>query len=137
MNREAYLQLLPTITEFNRPFWEGCTVGELRLQACDECGRSWYPESPVCPACLSGRFTWKAAAGRAKLWSWIIMHQRYLEAFSDELPYLIAFVQLEEGPFMTSTLVDPPDDLRCGMPLQVEFSQVSEERSIPKFRVVS
>lgn len=137
MDKEAYLEILPRITDFNQPFWEGCVAGELRIQVCDTCGHAWYPEGPVCPDCLSDRFTWQAASGRAELWSWIRMHQNYLKAFSDELPYLIAFVRLEEGPYMMSTVIDPPADLRVGMLLEVVFDQVTQERSVPKFRVAS
>jgi hypothetical protein len=137
MNKEAYLGMLPEITDFNRPYWEGCVAGEIRLQACDECGHSWYPEGPVCPECLSERFTWRASSGRAELWSWIRMHQNYLKAFSDELPYLIAFVRLAEGPYMTSTIVDAPAELHCGMALEAVFDQVGAGRSVPKFRVAS
>lgn len=137
MDKEAYLGMLPRITDFNRPFWDGCAAGELRIQVCDACGHAWYPEGPVCPECLADRFTWRAASGRAELWSWIRMHQNYLKAFSDELPYLIAFVRLEEGPYMMSTIVDPPPDLRPGLPLEAVFDQVTAERSVPKFRVAS
>jgi uncharacterized OB-fold protein len=58
-------------------------------------------------------------------------------AFADELPYLVAFVQLEEGPFLYSTLVDPPAELRCDLALEAVFDRVSPERALAKFRVVT
>lgn len=137
MDTEALVKIMPPVTDANRPYWEGTLVGELRLQTCDDCQTTRFPEAPACPRCLSESATWRVASGRATLWSWIIMHQNYIAAFADELPYLVAFVQLEEGPSMYSALVDPPDDLCCDMPLEVVFDQVSQERVVPKFRVVA
>jgi hypothetical protein len=56
------------------------------------------------------------------------MHQRYLPGFADEGPYLVAFVQLEEGPYMMSMIVDPPEGLACGMPLEVVFERLGDQR---------
>ena len=135
MDVDALVKIMPPVTDANRPFWEGTLAGELRLQVCDSCGLARYPEAPVCPRCLAEQATWTAASGRARLWSWIVMHQNYIAAFADELPYLVAFVQLDEGPFMYSAIVDPPAELRCDMPLEVVFDILSAERAIPKFRV--
>lgn len=135
MDPNAYALLLPEITEENRPYWDGCDNGELRLQVCDDCGTRRFPDSPVCPACLSNGYSWHPVSGRGTLWSFIVMHQRYFEAFADELPYLVAYVHLDEGPFMMSTLVEPPADLRVNDRLEVVFAKATG-RGIPKFRVV-
>jgi uncharacterized OB-fold protein len=130
----AYESLLPPVTGANRPYWDGCAVGELRLQRCLDCQEFRFPESPICASCLSSRSIWQAVSGRAKLWSWIRMHQNYFPAFRDELPYLVIFVQLEEGPYMISTLLGAQDALRPGLPLEVAFDRVTPDRFIPKFR---
>jgi hypothetical protein len=135
MNLEAYRQLLPAISDANRPFWEGCLAGELRLQACSSCGHRRFPDSPICPRCLSHDFEWQPHSGRGRLWSWIVMHQRYLEAFADELPYVVVLVELEDGPWMISALDGDAEALRIDQRLEVLFSPVDAERAIPKFRV--
>jgi uncharacterized protein len=135
MNVDALIKIMPPITDANRPYWDGTLAGELRLQKCDNCSTWRYPEAPACPACLSDSATWTPVSGRARLWSWIVMHQNYLPAYADELPYLVAFVQLEEGPYLYSTIVDPPGELACDLPLEVVFERLSAERAIPKFRV--
>ena len=134
MNVEEYARLLPAITPASQPYWDGCAAGELRLQACEECGQYRFPDSPCCPQCLSERYQWRRVSGEGTLWSWIRMHQRYFAAFADELPYLVACVQLAEGPFMISTLADPPDDLRVDMPVRAVFVQDPAGRMIPRFR---
>ena len=137
MDIDALLKIMPPVTDANRPYWEGTLSGELRLQICDHCQMPRFPEAPACPRCLGENATWRAVSGRATLWSWIVMHQNYIAAFADELPYLVAFVQLEEGPFMYATLVEPPPQLRCDLPLEVVFEGLSPERAVPKFRVVA
>jgi uncharacterized OB-fold protein len=135
MNIEAYERMLPPITDANRGYWEGAERGELCLQYNQDSGRYRFPEAPVDPENLSPEFEWKKVSGRGTLFSWIVMHQNYFPAFSDELPYLVAFILLDEGPYMYSTLVDPPEDLRCDDVVEVVFETVAG-RAIPKFKVV-
>jgi uncharacterized OB-fold protein len=127
--------ILPPINDANRGFWAGTRARELRLQYGDS-GVPRFPEYPVDSQTLNVGSEWRKVSGRATLWSWIRMHQNYFGAFADEIPYLVAMVQLEEGPMMVSTIVDPPDELELGMPLEVVFEQLDDERVIPKFRVV-
>lgn len=135
MKPESYISLLPEVTESNQPYWDGCLAGQLKLQHCTACRTYRFPESPICPQCLGERFTWQSVSGRGRLWSWIVMHQRYFDAFEEEIPYVIAFVKLDEGPYMISTLVDTPEKLQCDMKVTVQFIEVSPDRSIPKFRI--
>jgi uncharacterized OB-fold protein len=136
MNIEAFERILPAVTDANRPYWDGLASGELRLQVCPIDGVHRFPESPVCPTCLSPEFSWQSVSGRATLWSWIVMHQRYFDAFDDERPYPIAFVRLEEGPLMMSTVLGDPASLSVDAPLTLDFKKVGE-RNIPCFRVAA
>lgn len=135
MDAETYPALLPDVTDANRPYWDGCRAGELRLQVCDDCGTHRFPDSAVCPNCLSGRAQWRAVSGRGRVWSWITMHQRYFAAFADEVPYNVAFIHLDEGPYLMSSLVEVPEDLRVDEPVEVVFEAVPGDRVIPRFEV--
>jgi uncharacterized OB-fold protein len=135
--RADYAKPLPPATNLSRPFWEATRRNELRLQRCDVCGRHWFPPASNCPQCLSLRYQWSRVSGRGKVWSWIVMHQRYFSAFEQDLPYVVAFVQLEEGPFLISTLVEiERGAIRCDLPVEVLFEQVTSEIHIPKFRAL-
>ncbi|GAB3187250.1 Zn-ribbon domain-containing OB-fold protein [Nesterenkonia suensis] len=81
---------------------------------------------------------WQAVSGSANLWSWVVVHQRYLPEFENELPYVVAFVQLDEGPFLMSTVVGAsPDELDVGDELVLELEKYGEDKvSMPVFRVV-
>jgi uncharacterized OB-fold protein len=129
--------VLPTITDLNRPFWDGCARGELRLQACNRCGHIRYPIAPVCPRCLAEEYDWRTLSGRGEILSWVYYHQRYNKAWGERLPYNVILVQLEEGPRMFSNALPlGRDDLEVGMPVVVDF--VDEQGiAVPRFRPVA
>jgi hypothetical protein len=63
------------------------------------------------------------------------MHQIYHPGFAASVPYAVVDVKLEEGPRITSNLVDcPVDAITVGMPVEVVFERLSPEVTLPKFR---
>jgi uncharacterized OB-fold protein len=123
---------LPAITPVNRGFWEHARLGVLALPHCRSCNHVWYPPSSCCPVCLGTDVEFRAVSGRAKLWSWIVMHRQYLEDFPP--PYVVAFVELEEGPMLMSALTNvAAEALRCDLPLQAVFDKLTDEIHLLKF----
>jgi uncharacterized OB-fold protein len=136
MHIDAYDRLLPEVTDVNAGYWKGLEEHELRLQICDKDQTPRFPASPVCPVCLSSEAHWSAVSGNGTVWSWIVMHQKYFDAFENELPYTVVFVQLDEGPFMMSGVTVPEDQLSIGARVAVVFEKVGEH-VVPKFRLAS
>jgi uncharacterized OB-fold protein len=135
MTTTAYAKPLPAITDLNRPYFEGGKDNQLKLQQCTQCRHLRYPFARHCPKCLSTDYHWHAVSGRAKLWSWIVMHQVYIRGFADDVPYIVAYVELEEGPHMISTVIDVDrSKLACDQLLEVAFKQVSDDVWLPVFR---
>lgn len=124
----------PVVNKVNQPYWEGASAGELRIQKCGDCGWNWLPAASVCPNCLSENCSWIAASGRGKVFTWLRMHQPYLKAWKDELPYNVALVQLEEGPYLMTNIVGD-GDLVCDMAVEVVFPE-GDEVALPRFRKV-
>ncbi len=137
MSVEQRIELLPPITEINRPYWDGARAGELRLQVCDSCGKPRFPDAPLCPHCLASESHWQAMSGRGHVWSWITMHQNYLPAFTDQLPYIVLFVVLDEGPRMMCGLAGDSAGLAIDKPVEVVFESLNDERVIPMFRLAA
>lgn len=75
-------------------------------------------------------------SGRGKVWSWIRMHQRYLPAFYEQIPYVVLRVVLDEGPWMISGFAGREEELEVDLPVEVVFEQLGDERVIPMFRPV-
>ena len=134
MTVDGYQGPLPKATPETLPFWEGLQQGKLMIQRCRACGPYFYPR-PFCPACFSWDVEWFQASGKGKLYSFVVNHRppRYM----GEEPFVIAVVELDEGPRMMSVLtgVEPdPAVIKCDMPLQIEYAKLTDEVTLPKFR---
>ena len=50
------------------------------------------------------------------------------------MPYVVALVELEEGPRLLTNIVGvPPDKVACEMPVKVVFADVGDGVAVPKF----
>jgi len=119
----------------NAEFWAGCAAGELRLQRCAGCGALRHPPKPMCPHCRSTAVEWQRASGRGTVYSFTIVHRPTLAPFEPRVPYNVIVVQLDEGPYLVSNLVDcAPEAIRIGMRVEVVFERVNDALMLPKFR---
>ena len=126
---------VPVPTPETLHFWDRAKAGELRLQRCDTCEHVYFPPRPFCRECGSRSVSVFEASGRATLYSYVINHR---PARGFEGLYAIAVVELEEGPRMLTNIVDSPqtpEALVLDMPLEVVFEPVSDEISLPLFRL--
>ncbi|QBY55401.1 Zn-ribbon domain-containing OB-fold protein [Cupriavidus oxalaticus] len=126
---------VPAPLPATRPFWEGAQAGELRVQLCDCCGKHVLYPRLRCPSCGADALSWVRASGRARLYSYVISHLA-MPGWAGETPYVIAVVELEEGPRMMSSLVGVPADpahLALDMPLEVAF-EPRGETMLPVFK---
>lgn len=140
MAQRAYGKPLPVPSPETRPFWEGCKRHEVWLPYCPRCQRFfWYPRD-FCPRCFSWEVEWRRASGRGKVYTFAIHYRAFHPAWEREVPFVTAIVELEEGVRLYTQLVgvEPdPKHIRCDMPVEVVFEDVSEEISLPKFRPVA
>lgn len=134
MTTSEYTRPLPKMNKLTQPYWDAAKKHEFHLQKCDACAHVWFPPAMCCPNCLSEKYTWTRMSGRATLWSWINMWQMYFKGFADERPYVVAYVKLEEGPLLMSSIIGDRESLQCDMPLEVTFDDVTPEISLPKFK---
>ena len=124
---------LPIPTPTSAPHWEGARTGRLRVQRCRSCGEHIFIPQPTCTQCLSSELEWIDSSGLGTLYSYTVVHRPQQPAF--RTPYAVAIVEVEEGFFMLSNLVDCEEaDIRIGMPLEVTFQAMSDEISLPYFR---
>lgn len=129
---------LPTLDDENRPFWTAARLGKLRMQKCKACSHIRYPISHVCPECLSEGFDWADLSGNGTVYSSIVFHQVYHQAFAAEVPYNVSLIQLEEGPRLFSNVVGiAPSDVKVGDRVEVIFDALTEDISLPRFRLVN
>jgi uncharacterized OB-fold protein len=69
------------------------------------------------------------------VYTFTVTHQNQAPGFRDELPYVLAYVELEEGVRLLTNIVGcPPDEVRIGTPVEVVFDDVTTEVTLPRFR---
>lgn len=119
------------------PFWTGCKRGVLLIQHCARCENFRYPPSPICHSCLSPDYRWVEASGKGTLYSFVIAHRALDPYWKGELPYLVAVIELAEGPRLLSNLVDARfDEVQIGMAVRVIFEPLIEEIVVPRFKPI-
>lgn len=119
-------------------FWEAAAEHRLVLQRCRSCRRVQYPPEICCVHCHSDDFDLAELTGTGVLYSYAVVDRALHAGFVDKIPYVVAFVELDEQPGLRvlTNLVDVPPgtELACGMPVEVTF----EERgavTLPQFRL--
>ena len=120
---------LPDVTwEPTREFWAGAANDELRIPACDACGRlCWYPRKR-CRYCEGDVFSWTTMSGRGSLFSWVVVTHVFLPQLADLVPFAPALVALEEDPAVriATRVVDCElDALEFDMPMHVTFRPIT------------
>jgi uncharacterized OB-fold protein len=93
----------------------------------------YYP-APICSSCGSLDFTWEPVSGKGVVYTYSIVRRPATPAFKDDVPYVYAIVELEEGPMMPTNIVGVPvDDVAIGTPVQLTYRDMTDEITLPVF----
>lgn len=123
----------------SRPYWEAAKRGELMIPYCPSCRQFFFYPRPFCPCCFSWDVEWRRSTGRGTLYTFAIQYQPLNPEWAEDVPYVTALVDLEEGVRVFTLLVecDPnPEKIYCGMPVEATFERLTDEITIPRFRPV-
>jgi uncharacterized OB-fold protein len=129
-----YLKPLPHPAPESEPFWAAAKDHKLVIQKCNACGNHWFPPSEHCPECLSADNAWVEMSGKGRVFSFVTYQRLYNKGWEGEIPYVVALIELEEGPRLLSNLTGiAPEDVTCDMPVKVVFDDVTPDVTLPKF----
>jgi uncharacterized protein len=136
--KTAISKPLPEITPVTQPFWEAAAKGQLVMQRCSDC-RSWvWCPRPACVECGREKLEWTLLSGRGDVFAFTVIREvvgRALRGFASDIPYVTAWVDLEEGPRICSNIVGCPiEKVTIGMPVEVAFEEAGQGIFLPKFR---
>ncbi|SER81823.1 Zn-ribbon domain-containing OB-fold protein [Psychrobacillus sp. OK032] len=136
MSEETTLEeLLPVITDFNKHYYDSLEKGELVAKKCNDCDHSFLPAAKYCPNCLSENVDWKVLSGEGTVYSWVEYHRPYHEAFKDKVPYVVAIVELKEGPRLISNIIDYDlNTLKVGTQVEAVFTKGFSNFPMVNFR---
>ena len=119
----------PIVDSFTAPFWQAACEGVLMIRRCTACGQAhWYPR-PFCPHCGSDKTDWVRASGTGTVYSYTVTRK------AGPVPYVLAYVTLEEGVTMLTNLVDAEiEALHIGQRVHVTFRAAEGGAAVPMFR---
>jgi uncharacterized OB-fold protein len=131
-----YDKPLPVVDTETRPFWEAAKAHKFVLQQCVGCGKFVYYPRAICPYCHGDQLEWKDASGEGTIHTFTIARRPAGPAFKEDVPYVIALIDLKEGPRMLSNIVtDDVDSVKIGQQVSVIYDDVTDEVTLPKFQV--
>ena len=140
MEPELLRPLPKPMTPEAKPYWDGLREGKLMLPECNDCGKAFFYPRIACPNCHSRNVGWMQASGKGKLYSFQIAYRALNPAFKIPPPYVLAMVELEEGPRLMSNLINveaDPEVIKCDMAVEVVFEKQTDEVTIPLFQPAS
>ena len=124
----------PQVNIETQPFWDATAQGRIDLAVCDDCGFiPWYPRL-VCPDCHSTHMTWTTMSGNGTVYSYSVTRAGVGRAWKEHLPFVVAYVQLDEGPIMMTNVVGcDPEAVEIGTAVTAVFDDTGEGTSVVRF----
>ncbi len=127
------VQVSSSVSEITRPFWEATARGQLVRPVCDRCGRNFFIPQIACPDCHSESWTYRESSGQGVISTFTVVHRAPTEDIAP--PYVVAVVDLDEGWYMMSNIVDcPHESVKMGQRVAVCFITRADGVGLPVFR---
>ena len=128
------MAVVPGMTERTAPYWDAAREGRLVVQECPACRQVWHPPLPRCPHCHHAGLGWRDVSGDGTVYSYTVVRHPTHFAFAGKIPYVLALVELAEGPRLVAALTGiPPEEVRVGLPVRAVFRAVTDTVTLPYF----
>jgi uncharacterized OB-fold protein len=126
---------VPAVNADSKPFWDAAREGRLILKLCTACRRPHFPPRHLCPRCWTPSSAWIESTGVGTVYSFTVMRRAPAPEFGARVPYVVALVDLEEGPRMLTNVVgEDALAVRVGDRVHVTFETRRDGFAVPQFR---
>jgi uncharacterized protein len=127
---------LPVPDPVSQPFWDAAREERLVVQRCQRTGRWQHPPQILCPCCAADDLAFEPVSGRGTVHMLSVMHDPRVRGFEQRVPYTNLWVELEEQELLilVANLVGP-GPVEIGTPVEVAFERITDEITLPQFRV--
>jgi len=119
-------------------YWEATKQGKLLYQQCNACQSVVFTPRAHCNKCGSIDLETLESKGEGTVYTYSVVRQNRQPAFAEMGAYSVAYIDLDEGFRMLSSVVgvgDPTKEISVGMRVKVEFEeQDSGDYRVPVFR---
>ena len=113
---------MPEPTPVTKPFWDGLREHKIRIQYSPSADRYVFYPRILAPGTLADDLEWREVSGAGTLYTFTVADRPTAPPWADALPQLLAIVELDEGPRLSSEMVDvAPEALRVGMRVKAVF----------------
>jgi uncharacterized protein len=124
----------PTLSEPDTaPFWAATKQHRLTYQVCASCGAITFYPRRHCAGCLSTDLQWHDSAGTGTVYTYTVIRQHGMPYFRSRLPYVVGFVDLDEGFRLLAEIDAPPDVVQVGQRVVVGWEDHADV-AVPVFR---
>jgi len=124
----------PVANADSLPYWTAARARRLLIRRCNACGHLHFMPRCLCPVCWSDQLEWVESKGTGSIHSFTVIRRAPMAAFAPSVPYVIALIELDEGPRMMAN-VRGADALstRIDDRVQVTFEDRGDGAMIPQF----
>lgn len=124
---------IPVTNADSAAYWQAAKNNKLMLRRCNACGEVHFMPRYLCPACWSEDLEWFEAKGKGKVHSFSIIRRASSAAYATRVPYVVALIDLDEGPRMMSNIIGPDAlDIAIGDAVTLEFEERGDAK-LPQF----
>lgn len=125
----------PIVNPDSAAYWEAAREERLVIRKCNSCSTLHFMPRYMCPACWSTELEWVPASGRGTVHSYSVVRRASAPEFADRVPYVIALIDLEEGPRMMANILGTDAlQVRIGDAVDVCFEAREGGQKVPQFR---
>ena len=120
-----------------QPYFDAAAEGRLSLPRCDDCAFViWYPRTR-CPECGSDSVSWVDSPGTGTVYSFSVT-RRGQGRWRAAAPYVLAYVELDEGPrILTNVVGCDPDEVHIDMAVRAVFDETEDGPPLLRFTATS
>ena len=117
----------PVPTPTSKPFWDGLAEGVVRIQYSPSTSEWVFYPRVRAPRSLADDLEWREISGRGVLYSYTVAERPVAPMFADAVPQILAIVQWDEGPRLSTEIVNAPaSELEVGMRVSPVFRAVPD-----------
>ncbi|HEY0533502.1 MAG TPA: OB-fold domain-containing protein [Actinoplanes sp.] len=113
---------MPEPTPVTQPFWDALKEHRVRIQYSPSAGQYVFYPRVLAPRTLADDLEWRDVSGDATLYTFTVTDRATAPPWQDSVPQLMAVVELDEGPRVTTEMVGvDPASLQVGMRVKPVF----------------
>lgn len=119
-------------------YWSAAREGRLVIRKCSACESRHFMPRYLCPVCWSDRLEWIDSKGTGTVHSFTIIRRAPMSAFAAHVPYVVALIDLDEGPRMMANVIgEDALSTRIGDRVSVTFEDRGDGAMLPQFNRVA